>query len=151
MYDMDFGTDRHFEYKGKIGGITVIDDCSSAPEEVRLALAAAAALPHETLWVVFQPCTYSRTKELMDEFAEVLSGSGNVILTPIYPAGEMDRLGISAEDLQAKITARGKECYCFSTFDEIEIFLLENCTNGDLLITMGAGDVHKIGKNLLGL
>lgn len=151
MYNMEYGSDRHFEYKGEIGGITVIDDCAQTPDEVSKTLAAAQALPHGTLWIVFQPCTYSRTKELMDDFAQVLMGSGKVILTPIYPAGEMDRLGISAEDLQARIIALGEECCCFSTFDEIEIFLLENCTNGDLLITMGAGDVHKIGKNLLGL
>ena len=75
----------------------------------------------------------------------------NIILADIYAARETDTLGISSKTLQAKIEELGKTCYYFPSFDEIENFLLEKCINGDLLITMGAGDVVKIGENLLGI
>ena len=73
-----------------------------------------------------------------------------VVLTDIYAAREKNTLGISSEDLLKKLADLGTECYYFPTFDEIETFLLENCIHGDLLITMGAGDVVKIGEKLLG-
>ena len=73
------------------------------------------------------------------------------MLADIYAARETDTLGISSEDLQKAILDLGAECYYFPSFDEIENFLLENCINSDLLITMGAGDVHKIGETILGI
>ena len=99
---------------------------------------------------MFQPHTYSRTKAFLKEFAQALTLADKVVLADIYAARETDTLGISSETLQHEIQALGKECYYFPTFDEIEIFLLENCINGDMLITMGAGDVVKIGESLLG-
>ena len=144
------GADRRFEYKGTIGGVTVIDDYAHHPTEIKATLTAAANYPHKTLWCVFQPHTYSRTKTFMHEFARALALADKVVLADIYAARETDTLGISSENLKAELDALGKECYYFPTFDEIENFLLENCINGDLLITMGAGDVHKIGENLLG-
>ena len=144
------GTDRRFEYKGTIGGVTVIDDFSHHPTEITAALKAAARYPHKTLWCVFQPHTYSRTKTFLKEFAKALTLADKVVLADIYAARETDTLGISSEILQEEIQALGQECYYFPSFDEIENFLLENCLNGDLLITMGAGDVVKIGENLLG-
>ncbi len=145
------GTDRRFEYKGTIGGVTVIDDYAHHPTEITATLTAAQNYPHKTLWCVFQPHTYTRTKAFMKDFARALSLADRVILTDIYAARETDTLGISSENLQQEIQALGQECSYFSTFDETENFLLENCINGDLLITMGAGDVHKIGENLLGI
>lgn len=144
------GTDRRFEYKGSVGGVTVIDDYSHHPTEITAALHAAARYPHKTLWCVFQPHTYSRTKAFLKEFAKALTLADKVVLADIYAARETDTLGISSETLQKEIQALGQECYYFPTFDEIENFLLENCLNGDLLITMGAGDVVKIGETLLG-
>ena len=144
------GTDRRFEYKGTIGGVTVIDDFSHHPTEITAALKAAARYPHKTLWCVFQPHTYSRTKTFLKDFAKALTLADKVVLADIYAARETDTLGISSETLQREILALGQECYYFPSFDEIENFLLENCLNGDLLITMGAGDVVKIGENLLG-
>ena len=144
------GTERRFEYKGTVGGVTVIDDYAHHPTEISATLNAAKNYPHEHLWCVFQPHTYTRTKALMDEFAETLSLAENIILAEIYPARETDNLGISSETLAKKIEALGKKCYYFSSFDEIEEFLLENCSTGDLLITMGAGDVVNIGNHLLG-
>ena len=147
------GTGRRFEYKGEIGGVTIIDDYAHHPTEIRATLTAAQNYPHKKIWCVFQPHTYTRTKALLDEFASALSLSDHVVLADIYAAREQDNLGISSRTLADKILSLGHECNYFPTlegFDEIEKFLLENCTKGDLLITMGAGDVVKIGDELLG-
>lgn len=144
------GTDRRFEYKGSIGGVTIIDDYAHHPTEITATLKAAQNYPHNQLWCVFQPHTYSRTKAFLKEFAQALSLADKVVLADIYAARETDTLGISSETLQQELKDLGCNCSYFPSFDEIENFLLENCINGDLLITMGAGDVHKIGENLLG-
>ncbi len=144
------GTDRRFEYKGTVGGVTVIDDYAHHPTEIAATLDAAQNYPHKDIWCVFQPHTYSRTKAFLHDFAKVLTKADHVILADIYAARETDTLGISSENLKEAIEQTGHSCEHFSTFDEIENFLLENCTPGDMLITMGAGDVHKIGENLLG-
>ncbi len=145
------GTDRRFEQKGTVGGITILDDYAHHPTEIKATLTAAAHYPHKTLWCVFQPHTYTRTKAFLTDFAQALTLADKVILTDIYAAREKNTIGISSKDLLHELQCLGKECYYFSTFDEIENFLLKNCINGDLLITMGAGDVVKIGENLLGL
>ena len=144
------GVDRRFQYKGTIGGVTVVDDYAHHPDEISATINAALKCPHEKLVVVFQPHTYSRTKALMDGFAESLSAADLVILADIYAAREKDNLGISSKDLQEKILARGCECLYFPTFDEIENYLLENLEAGDMVITMGAGDVVNIADDLTG-
>ncbi|MGN0384776.1 MAG: UDP-N-acetylmuramate--L-alanine ligase [Lachnospiraceae bacterium] len=144
------GTDRRFEYKGSIGGVTVIDDYAHHPTEITATLKACENYPHKTLWCVFQPHTYTRTKAFLADFAKALSLADKVVLADIYAARETDTLGISSRTLQEEIIKLGKECYYFPSFDEIENFLLQNCINGDLLITMGAGDVLKIGESILG-
>lgn len=144
------GTDRRFEFKGSLGGVTIIDDYAHHPTEIAATLDAAANYPHQHLWCVFQPHTYTRTKAFLHEFAQVLTKAEHVILADIYAARETNTLGISSKDLQQEIIKLGGNCTYFPTFDEIENFLLKNCIPGDLLITMGAGDVVKIGENLLG-
>ncbi len=144
------GTDRRFQLKGKLHGITIVDDYAHHPTEIKATLSAAKNLPYKKIWCVFQPHTYTRTKALMQEFADSLTLADHVILADIFPARETDTLGISSKDLQSRILSAGTPCEYFSTFDEIENYLLENCIHGDLLITMGAGDVVKIGENLLG-
>ncbi|MDE6686845.1 MAG: UDP-N-acetylmuramate--L-alanine ligase [Lachnospiraceae bacterium] len=144
------GTDRRFEYKGEIGGITIIDDYAHHPTEIRATLDAAKGYPHKRLVCVFQPHTYTRTNAFLDDFAKTLSMADLVILTDIYAAREKNTIGISSKDLKNKLDALGTECYYFSLFDDIENFILQNCSEGDLLITMGAGDVVKIGESLLG-
>jgi len=145
------GTNRRFQLKGKIGGITLIDDYAHHPTEIIATLSTARKYPHKTIWCVFQPHTYTRTHALLHEFAEALSLADKIVLADIYAARETNTLGISSRTLQQEIEKIGGECYYFPTFDEIENFLLENCINGDLLITMGAGDIVKIGENLLGI
>ncbi|GHT84038.1 UDP-N-acetylmuramate--L-alanine ligase [Bacteroidia bacterium] len=144
------GTDRRFQYKGEIGGITVIDDYAHHPTEIIATLSCAKNYPHKTLWCVFQPHTYTRTHALLHDFAEALLLADKVILCDIYAAREKNTIGITSKDLQTCMQNLGKECYYFPSFDQIEKFLLENCIHDDLLITMGAGDVVKIGENLLG-
>ncbi len=143
------GTDRRFEYKGTVNGITIIDDYAHHPTEITATLDAAANYPHQTLWCVFQPHTYTRTKAFMKDFATALSHADHIILAKIYPARETDDLGISSDTLRKEIEALGKTCFYFPSFEEIEKFIMKNCQSGDLLITMGAGDVVKIGENLL--
>lgn len=144
------GTDRRFQYKGEVAGVTVIDDYAHHPTEIEATLHAAGNYPHQKVWCVFQPHTYTRTKALLPEFAKALALADHVVLADIYAARETDTLGISSEDLQKCIQELGTPCEYFPTFDEIENFLLENCSRGDLLITMGAGDVVNIGEHLLG-
>ena len=143
------GTDRRFEYKGTLGGVTIIDDYAHHPTEISAALAAAHNYPHKKLWCVFQPHTYTRTKAFLKDFAKALSAADSVILADIYAAREQDTLGISSQTLQEEIQKLGTNCYYFPSFNEIENFILENCESGDLLITMGAGDVVNVGENLL--
>ena len=143
------GTDRRFQYKGMLGKTTVIDDYAHHPTEITATLETAAKYPHKTTWCVFQPHTYTRTKALLPEFARALSLADHVVLADIYAARETDTLGISSKTLQAEIQKLGGNCDYFSSFDAIENFLLEKCEPDDLLITMGAGDVFKIGENLL--
>lgn len=142
---------RRFEYKGEIGGVTVIDDYAHHPTEVIATLSAAQNYPHNVLWCVFQPHTYSRTKQHLGEFADALSLADKVVLADIYASREKDPGDISSRDLARELEKLGKEVYYFNSFDEIENFLLQNCMNGDLLITMGAGDIVSVGENLLGL
>ncbi|MGL5258620.1 MAG: UDP-N-acetylmuramate--L-alanine ligase [Lachnospiraceae bacterium] len=145
------GTKRRFEFKGMLGGVTIVDDYAHHPTEIDATLSAIKNYDHARCFCVFQPHTYTRTKSFLKEFAISLSKADVVILTDIYAARETDTLGISSKDLQNEIHSLGKDCYLFHSFDEIENFILENCSTGDLLITMGAGDVVKLGEHLLSL
>ena len=144
------GTGRRFEYKGKLGDITIIDDYAHHPTEIEATLTAAGNYPHDRIICVFQPHTYTRTKAFWNEFAHALSLADIVVLADVYAARETDTLGIRSEDLAAEIARLGCESYYFPSFDAIEKFLLKKCLNRDLLITMGAGDVYRIGEHLLG-
>lgn len=143
------GTDRRFEYKGTMNGTIIVDDYAHHPTEIIATLKAAQNYPHKDLWCVFQPHTYTRTKAFFHEFAEALSHAGHVVLADIYAARETDTLGISSADLAEEIKKLGADAHYFPSFDEIEDFLKTHCKNGDLLITMGAGNVVNIGENLL--
>ncbi len=144
------GADRRFQIKGHLGDITIVDDYAHHPTEISATLAAAKNFPHKETWCVFQPHTYSRTKALLADFAEALKAADHVVLADIYAARETDTLGISSKNLQEEIVKRGGDCRFFHSFSEIEIFLLQSCNPGDLLITMGAGDVYRVGEELLG-
>ena len=101
------GTDRRFQYKGTVGGVTIIDDYAHHPTEIEATLKAAANYPHRKVWCVFQPHTYTRTKALLPEFAQALTLADHVVLADIYAARETDTLGISSEDLADRIRELG--------------------------------------------
>lgn len=144
------GTDRRFQYKGKLPcGAVLIDDYAHHPTEIKATLEAAANYPHKRIICVFQPHTYSRTKAFLDDFADALSLADVVVLADIYAARETDSLGVSSGDIEARLKNMGKETYYFPDFSQIENFLQKNCVNHDLLITMGAGDVVKVGEHIL--
>lgn len=143
------GTERRFELKGTFNGVTVIDDYAHHPTEITATLTAAQKYPHKHLWCVFQPHTYSRTRALLKEFAAALSNAENIVLADIYAAREQDPGDISSKTLQDELAKLGKKAYYFPSFEEIEKFLQEKCIDGDLLITMGAGNVVTIGESLV--
>ena len=143
------GTDRRFQYKGERNGFTIIDDYAHHPTEIEATLRAARACPYSRIICVFQPHTYTRTKSFMSGFAKALSLADIVILADIYAARETDTLGISSRTLQEEIKKLGHDCLYFPTFSEIEEYLLAKRQKNDLVITMGAGNVDKIGENLL--
>lgn len=143
------GTDRRFQYKGERNGFTIIDDYAHHPTEIKATLTSARNYPHKDIWCIFQPHTYTRTKAFFHEFAEALSLADHVILADIYAARETDTLGMSSESLAEEIKKLGCDAYYLSSFEAIENFVLEKCIHGDLLITMGAGDVVNIGDSLL--
>ncbi len=143
------GVHRRFEHRGVLReNIVVMDDFGHHPDEIAVTLGVARHYPYR-LTAVFQPYTYSRTKNCFDEFVDVLSRFDRVVLADILPARETDTLGMHSELLLQEIRRCGTECYYFPSFQEIEKFLLENSVNGDMLITMGCGDVDKVADALV--
>ena len=143
------GTNRRFEHKGDWNGVTVIDDYAHHPTEIRATLKAAASYPHREVWCVFQPHTYTRTKALFDDFADALALADHIVLADIYAARETDTLGVSSELLANALKEKGCDAYYLPSFQAIEEFLVDRCQKGDMLITMGAGNVVNIGEDLL--
>lgn len=143
------GPKRRFEYKGSLKGVTIIDDYAHHPTEIEATINAAKKLDYNNLWILFQPHTYTRTKAFLKDFAKVLSMADYVILTDIYAAREKDPGDIHSIDLMNLIKEINENCYYFKSFDDIEIFLLENLIPNDMLITMGAGNIYIVGEELL--
>ena len=133
------GAQRRFEGLGKIGGITVADDYGHHPTEIEATLKAAKALPFKRVWAVHQPFTYSRTATLLDDFARVLSHADFVVLSEIMGSREKNTYNIYAKDLAAKIHG----CVWFPDFPEIADYVVKNARPGDLILTLGCGDINK--------
>lgn len=144
------GTTRRFEPKGEVNGISIVDDYAHHPTEINATLSMARHYAHREIWCVFQPHTFTRTKALFNEFVDVLSQADHIILPEIYAARETDTLGMSSELLADALKKRGVDAYFIPDFENIETFILENCQENDLLITMGAGNVVKIADDLIG-
>ena len=143
------GTHRRFEYKGELKGVRIIDDYAHHPTEIKATLNLAKANKHNKLWCIFQPHTYTRTKELLQEFSQCFDEADNIIIADIYAAREKNTVKIYPQDLVEKIKKRGKNAMYLGGFEQIEKYIIENAVDGDLLITMGAGDVYLIGEALL--
>lgn len=143
------GTDRRFEYKGTYNGADIFDDYAHHPTEIKAALAAAKNYENKKINVVFQSHTYTRTYALLKEFSESFDLADKIIITDIYAAREKDTGLVHASELCDLIKKRGRDAIYISSFKDIEKHLRENLTKDDLLITIGAGDVYKIGEAVL--
>ena len=133
----------------KVADNIMIDDYAHHPTEINATLTAAKEYPHKEIWCIFQPHTYTRTKALFPEFVDALTHADHVILADIYAARETDTMGMSSEMIAEELKKKGCDAYYFPSFEEIENFCLDKCQKGDVLITMGAGNVVNIGENLL--
>lgn len=146
------GVGRRFERLGEAGGVLVIDDYAHHPTEIVATLASArAAYPGRRLWAVFQPHLYSRTQQLMDEFARALAGADRIVVTEIYPAREAPIPGVTGEALAAATRAVVGEARVAFAPDLAAgaIYLREAVGPGDLVLIMGAGDVRQLGETLV--
>lgn len=144
------GTNRRFEIKGEMGGATVIDDYAHHPTEIKATLSSAKAVANgKKVWCVFQPHTYTRSLALKDDFATAFSDCDNLIVTDIYAAREKDNGLICAEDLVEVINKSSNNAIYIKEFNDVANYFKEHISPGDLVITMGAGDVYKIGDLLI--
>jgi UDP-N-acetylmuramate--alanine ligase len=142
------GTGRRFEHKGAARGVTVIDDYAHHPTQIRVTLAAARArFPQSTIWAMFQPHTYSRTKALLNEYAASFGDADHVIVTAIYAAREYDTLGVSAAGLVARMSH--PDARLIPELGAITDYLVAHVRPGDVVITLGAGDGYLVGERLL--
>lgn len=139
------GTHRRFEKKGFLNGAVVLDDYAHHPTEIKATLTAAKAFPHKRIVCVFQPHTYSRTRTLWNDFLTAFDDTDELIITHIYAAREKPDGVTSAEKLAEAIAERGVNAKYMENFSDIEEYLKNTVAEGDIVFTMGAGDVTNIG------
>ena len=140
------GAGRRFEYKGTFNGARIYDDYAHHPDELHALLTTARTLGYQRVIVAFQPHTYTRTAKLFDRFVEELRQADVAVVAEIYAAREQNTLGISSADLCRNIPG---SVYC-STLDKVAARLREIARPGDLILTVGAGDIYRAGEKLLG-
>ena len=139
------GAGRRFEHKGTYHGAEVYDDYAHHPDELHALLTTARELGYKRVIVAFQPHTYTRTAALFDRFVEELKLADVAIVAEIYAAREQNTLGISSADLCRNIPG---SVYC-STLDKVADQLRKIVQPGDLVLTVGAGDIYRAGEKLL--
>ncbi len=144
------GTERRFQVRGEVGGITVIDDYGHHPTEIVATLAAARArYGRRPLWAIFQPHTYSRTRALWNEFLACFAQADHVIVLDIYAAREQDTLGISAGALAAELSARHPDAHFIADFDQAAQYIIQHAEPQAVIITLSAGDGNRVGELVL--
>lgn len=143
------GTHRRFDRRGMINGAVVIDDYAHHPTEIKATLKAAKAFPHNRVITIFQPHTYSRTRTLWNEFVEAFDDTDELILTHIYAAREVFDGVTKPENLCEEIKARGINAVYIDKFEDIIEKVRNEAQEGDIIFTMGAGDVTDIGYELV--
>ena len=143
------GANRRFEFKGTVNGANIYDDYGHHPTEIVATAKALMNKKYNKSWVVFQPHTYSRTKNLMDDFAKALLNFDNIIILDIYAAREKNTYGVTSKDLADKISSLGKDALYIPDFNDCVKYLKENLQENDIVITQGAGTVTEIGPLLL--
>ena len=139
------GTKRRFEKKGFAKGALVIDDYAHHPTEILTTIDSVTKIDHKKTWFVFQPHTYTRTYTLFDDFVSVLSKTESLIIADIYAAREKDTGMVSSKALSQKIP----NSIYMDSFSKIENYLWDNIGEGDIVITVGAGNVVEIGEHLV--
>lgn len=144
------GADRRFDRKGVKNGVAVIDDYAHHPSEIKATLNAAKNSNASSVWAVFQPHTYTRTKALLDGFSKAFDDADKIIVCDIYAAREKDLGEIHSRDLVKKLKENGKDALYMSSFSEACDYLNNNTKSGDMVLTMGAGDIYKVGEMFLG-
>ena len=144
------GVDRRFQFKGRVNGVTVIDDYGHHPTEIRATLAAARQCGYRRIHVIFQPHRYTRTQLLIDEFAGAFNDADAVSVLDIYAASETPIAGVTGEHLAERIAKEGKHhvTYAGSFADAAELVTRSACS-GDLILTLGAGNVSQLGPLVL--
>ena len=135
------GTKRRFEKKGYYNGALIIDDYAHHPTEIDSAFDCVNKIKHNNVWCVFQPHTYTRTLALFEDFVKVLSKIDNLIIADIYAAREKDTGLVSSKDLADKIPG----ALYMQSFEDIADFIKKSACKGDIIITIGAGNVYEIG------
>lgn len=142
-----FGAVRRFELLAEINGITIVDDYAHHPTEVKTLLETAKSMAFKRVWAVHQPFTYSRTAMLLNEFADALSIADRVVLTEIMGSREKNTFNIYSKDLAEKID----NAVCVETCNDAAEYVMKNAEEGDLVITLGCGDVYKAAYRLIEL
>ena len=144
------GVARRFEFKGEVGGVTVIDDYAHHPTEIRATLAAARArFNGRTIWAVFQPHTFSRTRALLEEYRQSFGDADHVLVTPIYAAREQDTKQVTGADLVDG--ASHKDMRYVPDLQSAIAELIRDLKAGDVVVTMGAGDGYRVGEGVLSI
>lgn len=143
------GVGRRFEYLGTYNGAYIYDDYAHHPTEIKTTLTSVKEVKHNKDYCIFQSHTYSRTKEHLDAFADVLSKFDNIIIAPIYPAREINTFNISEDMLVDKIKGKNPNVIYLDSFAKITDYIKNNVQEKDLVITVGAGPVNKISQDLV--
>jgi UDP-N-acetylmuramate--alanine ligase len=147
------GASRRFEIRGEFGGVAIVDDYAHHPTEIRATLAAARErYPGRTIWAVFQPHTFSRTAALLEEFAAAFGDADRVFITEVYASRERNNLGVSGlqivNQMRQSAGAKHSKVQFIDTLDACVEYLNERLGAGDVLITLGAGDVGRVGAEI---
>src|SRR5215813_8896559 len=144
------GVDRRFQLKGKVDGVSVVDDYGHHPTEIRATLAAARQCGFKKIHVIFQPHRYTRTRDLIDEFATAFDDADTLQLLDIYAASEEPIPGVTAEGLAKRISSAGTQAEYVPSFGDAASSAALQAESGDLVLTLGAGSVYQIGPIVLG-
>ena len=143
------GTHRRLEYKGNLKGASIIDDYAHHPTEVKATLSALRNTSKGRIICIFQPHTYSRTKALLKEFSNSFFDADKVIIADIYAAREKDTGIVHSKDLVNELVKNGVDAEYLGTFEEISNYIRNIVSEGDIVVTMGAGDIYMVGEMLL--
>ncbi len=143
------GAHRRFEFVGNYNGFSVYDDYGHHPTEIIATAKALMNKSYHESWAVFQPHTYSRTLTLLDDFAKALLNFDHIIITDIYAAREKNTFGISSQDLVDKINSFNEKAIYIKDFEDISKYIKENAQNEDIVLTLGAGSIYKVGRMII--